>query len=349
MFYSKRYKRIPKKKISISILTNLVVMARNKSKSKPSRPDGKVGGRRGKARHTVKKVFTYDDEDNRGYVYTKGVSSLHPSKVEFISLNCSRTKAKKAEALCHFLVNQILCGDLVCENQLVDFNGTEWSILGYRDYVNKALLEGYATDCDGDVKLLVLEPSSNSPFTLPIELADKTLECLECGAKEGGEIKLLRCTQCKGALYCSARCQHAGWSSHRTECRENTINNIREKWRNKGVKHSKGGRSGTVRPSSGNAKVTLHPMIHETFNVHPSGLPSRERGMFIRHINGDKSDNRAINLVDCHPYVAFTRPEFEVDWKMDLTEQEVSFVNKNLAMFAEMYKASYESGEINKF
>ena len=71
----------------------------------------------------------------------------------------------------------------------------------------------------------------------------------------------------------------------------------------------------------------MHTMVHESFNKHPSGLVSRKRGMFICHLNGILADNRAVNLVECHPYDAFTHPDWEVDWKMSLTKQE-SFVKK---------------------
>ena len=105
---------------------------------------------------------------------------------------------------------------------------------------------------------------------------------------------------------------------------------------------------GVVRPS-GSVKVNVHTMVHETFNKHPSGLVSRKRGMFIRHLNGILADNRAVNLVECHPYDAFTHPDWEVDWKMSLTKQEVSFVEKNMGMFAEMYKWSHGNGGYNAF
>ena len=66
---------------------------------------------------------------------------------------------------------------------------------GYRDYVNKALLDKYATACDKDVTLLVVELLKNMPFKLPGLLAEKALGCFACGACQGADgERLLECT-----------------------------------------------------------------------------------------------------------------------------------------------------------
>ena len=105
---------------------------------------------------------------------------------------------------------------------------------------------------------------------------------------------------------------------------------------------------GVVRPS-GSVKVNVHTMVHETFNKHPSGLVSRKRGMFIRHLNGILADNRAVNLVECHPYDAFTHPDWEVDWKMSLTKQEVSLWRKIWACLRKCTSGLMATGVTTRF
>lgn len=46
--------------------------------------------------------------------------------------------------------------------------------------------------------------------------------CTFCGREPQGEIKLLQCSQCKAARYCSAprRCQASDWPRHKIDCRK---------------------------------------------------------------------------------------------------------------------------------
>lgn len=51
--------------------------------------------------------------------------------------------------------------------------------------------------------------------------AEYVYACNNCGKQESendGGPKLLRCSRCKTALYCSAECQRAAWGKHRREC-----------------------------------------------------------------------------------------------------------------------------------
>lgn len=43
--------------------------------------------------------------------------------------------------------------------------------------------------------------------------------CLECGRAETPELKLMRCSACRSAQYCSRLCQKRHWAQHKAECK----------------------------------------------------------------------------------------------------------------------------------
>lgn len=57
----------------------------------------------------------------------------------------------------------------------------------------------------------------NPPLTRPASHADPTLDrCTKCG--RGGNPKLLVCSRCKRAGYCSKICQKQDWKLHKAVC-----------------------------------------------------------------------------------------------------------------------------------
>ena len=44
--------------------------------------------------------------------------------------------------------------------------------------------------------------------------------CLECGKQEDSDIKLLRCSCCKLAMFCDIECQKKCWASHKKICKQ---------------------------------------------------------------------------------------------------------------------------------
>jgi hypothetical protein len=51
----------------------------------------------------------------------------------------------------------------------------------------------------------------------PAEMSQLPDKCAECGGP--GKPKLLLCSKCKAAKYCSSTCQKKGWKSHKIQCK----------------------------------------------------------------------------------------------------------------------------------
>ena len=63
-----------------------------------------------------------------------------------------------------------------------------------------------------------------------------------------------------------------------------------------------------------------------------------QRGMFIRHLNGNTSDSYASNLAECTIYEALVHiDEWSADWVCFLNEDEKQFVRENVESMIEMY------------
>ena len=60
----------------------------------------------------------------------------------------------------------------------------------------------------------------------------------------------------------------------------------------------------------------------------------------IMFVNGDRQDCRWCNLVKVSMHYALTNPYCVADWGMDLTDEEIKFVDKNRDAFAKFYKPS---------
>ena len=85
-------------------------------------------------------------------------------------------------------------------------------------------------------------------------------------------------------------------------------------------------------------EILVHQTIYNAFHPHPSGKNSMQRGMLIRHLNGDASDNRAVNLAECSVYEAMVHiDDWVTDWTCFLTEEEQQFVRENVDTFRKLY------------
>ncbi|KAL9183198.1 hypothetical protein ACHAXT_004985 [Thalassiosira profunda] len=290
-----------------------------------------------------------DGLTRHGHLYTKGVAGLQTPRIEFISLNVAPEDMARVEDIMIQLIRQIRQGCVFVndDDTHVTVDGDDhWWVTPSSS--NKDLLKWYATECDKDVTLLVLAREGDTVLTVspaPREGRKKhiytehaltepharyqTDHCDGCGAKNEDGKELLTCSRCYSAMFCCAECQRAAWSGHKRACLAARKDIIKETWK----------RGGSTFSSTGeHVKVPIQKMVHSSFNKHPSGLLPQQRGFFIRHLNGNFQDNAATNLADCHPYDAFTNPEWEVDWWAGLSKDQRSFVKKNMGAFANAYE-----------
>lgn len=61
------------------------------------------------------------------------------------------------------------------------------------------------------------------------------------------------------------------------------------------------------------------------------------KGLFLRHIDGNKQNNRLDNLCWVHPKEAMENLDWCVDWKVGLRKKQIQFVMLNADSFAKLY------------
>ncbi len=64
--------------------------------------------------------------------------------------------------------------------------------------------------------LLAMTPVSHPPAAAAAAAAETAVGCAQCGATAG---KLMACTRCRAASYCSGKCQKLHYPAHKVGCR----------------------------------------------------------------------------------------------------------------------------------
>lgn len=236
--------------------------------------------------------------------------------MEFIALDIPRDVPSRTDHSGHydsnsvasafnFLARRLLAGYEVLPGQLIESGGLQYMIIEPKVEARTALLESYATRSDLDANLMLVVPLKMLPYTLPpsitlhkwkdattlLELALRRSDLGKCGADViiPGVLPFL-----SGFEIGKAK----GIVVGELEMLTKKIQNI---FKCPGY----GAKTG---------ESLVHQIVYNTFHPHPSGKSSMERGMLIRHLNGDAFDNRAVNLAECSVYEAMVHID---DWVTD--------------------------------
>jgi len=110
--------------------------------------------------HLIYSVF--DPGVDVGYLYTAGLSALHPSKTEFICTKCPREHIVAVSNMFNFLANRLLSGHDVCPNHNASSPGVVCKVLAISDDHNQTLLRSHAKQVDRQTKLLRIKVVSHA-------------------------------------------------------------------------------------------------------------------------------------------------------------------------------------------
>jgi len=61
------------------------------------------------------------------------------------------------------------------------------------------------------------------------------------------------------------------------------------------------------------------------------------KGLFLRHLDGNRLNNRLQNLSWVHPREAMENLDWCVDWKVGLKKRQIQFVMLNADSFSKLY------------
>ena len=149
--------------------------------------------------------------------------------------------------------------------------------------------------------------------------------CGHCGrtAAEAGAPKLMACSGCRVARYCSRGCQKAAWPKHKVECRAQRAN----------------AESAPKAPAP--AMPVMQPGTMKQHTEYFRGLPDKEKGeltdsiirkwrnkgVFICFVDGNPNNRSDSNLMFVSLQEAMEHIEdWVVDWDLDLTPEEIAVV-----------------------
>jgi hypothetical protein len=99
----------------------------------------------------------FKEGEDAGYVYSYGLAALHPSKTEFICLECPRCPrfVERVETVFQILADSLTSGRLVCANQKIKSDEDFFVTEAISVEENETLLSSHASLCDaGATKLL---------------------------------------------------------------------------------------------------------------------------------------------------------------------------------------------------
>lgn len=291
---------------------------------------------------------------NQFYMYTVGLAALCESKAELVCLSIGRHQLKNMEDIFYYIADVVKGGEEVGEEGIT-FQDEENDQLLHQlmkcdQTKSKTIREKFATKCKGqDITFLQVTQSFRANGGIvTIENTDQILSVASAGHKKhivhcfevatpqaphhctdtcdhcGGKGSLKFCAGCYSAMYCSSACQNSAWKVHKKSCSEKMLAGILQVWNDDGAVTD-----GTTK------KIPAQRMMFASFHKEEY---LNKKGVFIRHLNQDFQDNSFSNIVTCHPYDAFTNPDWEVDWWCNLRKVQISYVKKNMNLFASAYE-----------
>jgi hypothetical protein len=297
---------------------------------------------------------------NQFYMYTVGLAALTESKVELICLAIGRHLVKNMEDIFYYIADVVKGGAEVGEEGITfqdeDNDQLLHQLMKCDQSKSKIIREKFATKCkEKDITFLQVVQSfrvADDGSFITVDNTDQILSSALAGHKKhiqhefmeaatptaphhctdtcdtcdhcGGKDSLKFCAGCYSAMYCSSTCQSSARKAHKKSCSEKMLAGILQVWNDDGAVSD-----GTKK------KIPAQRMIFASFHKEEF---SNKKGMFIRHLNKDFQDNSATNLVACHPYAAFTKTDWEVDWWCNLRKVQISYVKKNMKLFASAYE-----------
>ena len=288
---------------------------------------------------------------NLFYMYTVGLAALCESKAELICLAIGRHQVKNMENLFYYIVDVVKGGNFYEGMIFQDEDNDQLlhSLMTCDQTKSKIIREKFATKCmEPDVTFLQVTQSvrANDGGFITYDLSDQILSAALAGHKKhitlevaapeaphhctdtcdhcGGKGSLKYCAGCYSAMYCSSACQSSARKVHKKSCSEKMLAGILQVWNDDAAL------------SDGTQKKVPAQRINFAFFHKEEYL--NKKGMFIRHLNKDFQDNSFANLVACHPYAAFTNADWEVDWWCNLRKVQISYVKKNMKLFASAYE-----------
>ena len=98
-------------------------------------------------------------------------------------------------------------------------------------------------------------------------------------------------------------------------------------------------------PEDPDIPIMTHQIVYNTCHPHPSGKSSKQRGRFIRFLNGDTDDTSPENLAECSFYDAFVHiDDWTTDWIFFVSDEEQQFVRDNVELMKRLLNFGNRAG-----